>query len=204
MNHTRNYFLAYSAFAADKYGNVHGGNLQYLLADLQHLRAGGEEGQILGESFAIFPQGLVFGTELLLLTALQECRVKFRLLERLGKVIERSQANGFHHGGHFVRAGEHDDVERAIHLHQLAQRLEAIDLRHQNVKDDEVGPKASSHLFQRVFAARDRFDVVAVDFKQGLKIFANTWFVIHYQNFFFFNHRSHIPGNETSPLLSIT
>src|ERR1700677_4459517 len=60
-NHACHYFLAHSAYPTDKYRDVHGSNLQNLLANLQHLRAGGEEGKVLGKSFAIFAQRLVLG-----------------------------------------------------------------------------------------------------------------------------------------------
>src|ERR1700735_286590 len=180
VNHPRHHFFAYSAFSTDKYRNVHRSNLQNLLPDLEHLRAGGEEGKIFGKRFAIFTQRLILRAQLLLLPALQERRIKLGFLERFSQVIKRSQANSFHDGGYFVRAGKHDHVERAIHLHQLAQGLEPIDFRHQNVEDNEVRAQTGAYLLKRLFAARHGFDIVTVDFEQSLEIFANTWFVVNY------------------------
>ena len=91
MNHARHHFLAHAAFAADEYRHVHGRDLQDLLADLQHLRTGGEERNIFGQCFAVFAQGLIFGTKLLLLAALQKCGIELGLLEGLGEIIERAQ-----------------------------------------------------------------------------------------------------------------
>ena len=190
MDHARHHFLAHAAFAADEYRNVHRRDLQNLLADLQHLRAGGEERKIFGERFAIFAQRLIFGAQLLLLAALQKCGVEFRLFERLGEVIERADANRFDHGGDFVRAGKHDDVERAVHLHQLPQRLEAVHLRHQHVQNDEIRALARTDALEGFLAAGHRFHVEAVHFQQRLEILSNARFVVHYQNFFFVSHLS--------------
>ena len=74
MDHARDHFLAYSAFAADENGHVHRSDLQNLLANLQHLRAGGEEREIFGERFAIFAQRFIFRAQLLFLAALSETR----------------------------------------------------------------------------------------------------------------------------------
>ena len=142
MNHARDHFFSHAAFAADEYRHVDRRDLQNLLADLQHLRAGREERDIFGEGFAVFAQCLVFRAKLLLLAALQERGIELRLFERLGQVVERAQANRFDHGGDFVRARQHDHVQRAVDLHQLPQRLETVHFRHQHVENDEVGPFA--------------------------------------------------------------
>ena len=77
---------------------------------------------------------------------LQKRRIQFRLFERLGEVVERAQADRFHHRGHFVRARKHDHVQRAVHLHQLPQRLEPVHFRHQHVQNHEVRPLALADL----------------------------------------------------------
>src|SRR5580704_1771414 len=117
MNHARYHFFTNSALSADEDGHIHRSDLQNLLPDFKHLRAGSQERKVLGECFAIFTQSLVLRTQLLLLAALQERSVKFRLLKRLGEVIESAQSNRFDHGGHFIRTGKHNHVERAVNLH---------------------------------------------------------------------------------------
>ena len=140
MDHARDDFLAYAAFSANEHRHIHRRDLQDLLPDAHHLRAGGQERKVFGQVIAIFAQGLVFLAQLHLLAALQQRRVEFGLLEGLGQVILRAQADGFDHRGHFIRAGEHDDVQRAVHLHHLPQGFQTIHLRHQHVENDEIGP----------------------------------------------------------------
>ena len=60
VNHARDHFLAHSAFAANKHRHVHRRDLQNLLADAHHLRAGGQEAQVLGNLVAVFAQRLIF------------------------------------------------------------------------------------------------------------------------------------------------
>ena len=88
MHHPRNHFLAHAAFPAEKHRHVHRCNLENLLADLEHLRAGGEERDVFRDRFAVFPKILIFRTQLLLLPALQDCGIEIRLLEWLGQIIE--------------------------------------------------------------------------------------------------------------------
>ena len=137
---------------------------------------------------AVFPERLVLGTQLLLLAALQKRGIKLRLLEGLGQVVERAQANRFDNRRHFVRAGKHDDVQRAVQLHQLPQSLEAVDFRHQHIENHEVRTFARSDFLQRIFAARHRFDRETVHFEQRLQIFPDARFVVYDQNFFFVGH----------------
>ena len=172
-----------------KHGHVDRRDLQNLLANLEHLRAGGEERNILGEGLAIFAQRLILGAQFFFLPALQESGVELGLLERLRQIIERAETDRFDHGGDLVRAGEHQDVERAIHLHQLAQRFEPVHFRHQYIENDEVGTLAAADARQRFLAAGDRVDVEPVHLEQRLKIFPNTRFVIDDQNLFFVCHR---------------
>ncbi len=108
--------------------------------------------------------------------------------KRLGQVIERAEPDGFDDRGHFVRAGKHDHVEAAVHLHQLAQRFQPVHLRHQHVENDELGPFALADAFERFLAAGHRFHFEAIHFEQRLKILANARFVVHDQNLVFMSH----------------
>ena len=54
MNHSRHDFLADAAFAADKNRDIHGSDLQDLLANTHHLGAGGQEAK---ECSAIVAKG---------------------------------------------------------------------------------------------------------------------------------------------------
>ena len=140
MNHARDHFLAHAAFAADEYRHIHRRDLQNLLANFEHLRAGGQERKILGELVAVFAQRFILAGELHFLSALQQRGIELRLFERLGQVIVGAQANGFDDRADFIGAGKHDDVERAILLHERAQSLETVHFRHEDVEDDDVGP----------------------------------------------------------------
>ena len=120
MDHPRHYFFSHSAFAADEYRNVHRRDLQNLLADLEHLRAGREERQILRQLLAILAQRGIFRAQFLFLPALEKCGVQLGLFKRLGQVV---QADRFHYRAHLVRTRQHDDVQCAVQLHQLAQGI---------------------------------------------------------------------------------
>ena len=111
VDHARDDFFSHAAFAINEYRHIHRSDLQDLLADANHLRAGGQEAKVLGDRVAIFAQRLVFRAKLLLLPALQHGHVEFGLFKWLGQVILRAQADGFDDVAHFVRAGKHDHVE---------------------------------------------------------------------------------------------
>ena len=104
--------------------------------------------QVFRDMVAVFAQRLVFLAQLHLLPALQHRHVELGFFERLGQIILRAQADGLDDGGHFVRAGEHDHVQRPVHLHQLPQRLKPVHLLHQHVQDDEVRTVAFLHRFE--------------------------------------------------------
>ena len=179
-----------------KIGTSTGRDLQDLLADLEHLRAGGQEGDVLRESLAVFPQRLVFRTELLLLPALQEGGIEFRLFERLRQVIERADPDRLDDRGHFIRAREHDDVERAVHLHQLPQRLQPVHLRHQHVENDEVRPLAFTDTLQGFLAAGQRLDFESIHFEQRPEILPDARLVVHDHDLFFdllFSRHRYLP-----------
>ena len=91
MNHARHHFFSHAAFPVDENRHVHRRDLQHLLADVHHLRAGRQETEIFGDRVAIFPQRFIFRAQLLLLPALQHGRVELGLLEWLGQVILRAQ-----------------------------------------------------------------------------------------------------------------
>src|ERR1700733_1272577 len=55
MNHSRDNFLADSALAADEYRNIHRRDLQKVLADFEHLRAGSQERHVFGQLVAVLP-----------------------------------------------------------------------------------------------------------------------------------------------------
>ena len=188
MNHPRHHFFSHAALAADEYRHVHRRNLQNLLPDFQHLRAGRQERKVLGQLFAIFPERLVLRTQLLLLPHLQKCSIQLRLLERFRQVVERAQPDRFHHRRHFVRARKHDDIQRAVQLHQLPQCLEAIDFRHQHIENHEIGTFARPDFLQRLFAARHCLYRETVHLEKRLQILPYARFVVYHQNFFFVGH----------------
>src|ERR1700739_4202206 len=58
VNHSRDDFLTNATLAINEHWDVHGSDLEDLLADSNHLRAGGKEAQIFGDRVAIFAQSL--------------------------------------------------------------------------------------------------------------------------------------------------
>src|SRR5208282_278983 len=188
MNHPRNDFLSHSAFSADENRHIDGSNLQNLLADFEHLRAGSQERKVLGQLLAILTKRVVFRTQLLLLAHLEKRGIELGFFKRLCKIVESAETNCFHHGGHLVRAGQHDHAQRTVHLHQAAQRLQAVNLWHQHVEDDVVRMLARAHAFQRLFAAGHALNAETVHLKQSLQILPDARFVVYYQDFFFVSH----------------
>src|SRR5712692_6591363 len=59
VDHARDNFLAHAAFSVNEYRYVHRGDLENLLADAHHLRAGGQEADIFRDRVAILPYRLV-------------------------------------------------------------------------------------------------------------------------------------------------
>src|SRR6202020_319050 len=60
VNHPRDDFFADAAFTANEDGNIDGRDLQNLLADANHLRAGCEEAEIFGDLIAVIAKSLIF------------------------------------------------------------------------------------------------------------------------------------------------
>ena len=188
MDHPRDHFLAYAAFAADEDGYVHWRDLHDLLADAHHLRAGGKEAEVFSDLVAVIAERLILRVELLFLAAFEHGRVELGLFKWLGEIVERADADGFDNGADFVRAGKHDDVQIAVDLDELLERIDAVLLGHENVKNDEVGPVPGADFFNSVLAGRKSLHLEAVHFEEGLQVFANARFVIHDENTFFLRH----------------
>src|SRR5580698_8526154 len=182
VNHARDDFFADAAFTADEDGNIDRRDLQNLLADANHLRAGSEEAEILGDLIAVIAERLLF------LARLEHRSIKIALFERLGEVIVSADANRLDDGADFVGAAQHDDVEAAIELKKFAQDVDAVHLWHQHVENDEIGAIAVADLGERFFAGANGFDIESVNLEQSLKILANARFVVHHENLFFNRH----------------
>ena len=104
MNHSRNDFFTHATLAADKNRHIDRRDLQYLLADSNHLRTSRQKAQILGHLVTVITQRLILRGQLLLLPRFQHRRVQFRLLEGLGQIVVRPDADGFDDGSDLVRA----------------------------------------------------------------------------------------------------
>ena len=189
MNHARHDFLAHSALSTDKNRHVYRSDLQDLLADAHHLRAGRQEAEVLGDLLAVVAQRLVLGVQLFFLAALQHGRIQLAFFEGLGQIVQGANADCFHDGAHFVRAGEHDDVQGTVQLHQILERLQAVHLRHEHVEDDEVRTLAPVHLRQDFPAGGHGLDFKTVHFEQRLQVFADARLVIHDHDFLAYRHK---------------
>src|SRR5580698_3841587 len=181
-------FFADAAFTAYEDRNIDRRDLQNLLADANHLRAGGEEAEILGDMVAIIAKSLIFLSEMFFLARFEHRRIEIALFERLGEVIVSADANRLDDGADFVGAAQHDDVKAAIELQELAQDVDAVHLWHQHVENDEIGAIAVADLGERFFAGANGFDIESVNLEQSLKILANARFVVHHENLFFNRH----------------
>jgi len=166
VDQSRHDFFSHATFAVDEYGHIHRSNLHDLLADAHHLRAGRQKAQVFRNRVAILAQGLIFRAQLLLLPTLQHGHVKFGFFKRFGQVILCAQADGFHHIAHFIGTGKHNHVERAVNQHELLQGLQAIQIRHQYIEDDEIGAVAAADLFNCFLAGDYGFDLIAFYFQQ--------------------------------------
>ena len=190
VNHARDNFLADAALTADEHRDIDGSDLEDLLPDANHLRAGSEEAEILGYLIAIVFESLIFLSEMLFLARLEHRRVEIALFERLGEVIVSADADRLDDGADFVGAAQHDDIEAAIELEKFAKHVDAVHLGHEHVENDEIGAITVADFGERFFAGADGFDVEAVNLEQGLKILANTRFVVNYENLLFYRHFS--------------
>src|SRR3989442_1626191 len=90
----------------------------------------------------------------------------------------------------FLAAFEHGRVELGLFkwLGEIVERIDAVLLGHENVKNDEVGPVPGADFFNSVLAGRKSLHLEAVHFEEGLQVFADARFVIHDENTFFLRH----------------
>src|SRR6266851_4936755 len=114
-----------------------------------------------------------------------------------------SDPDGLDDRPHLVRARQHDDVQAAVDLHQFLQRFQSIHLRHQYIQDNEVGPLAFVHFFERFFPGADGFHLESVDFQQRLQVLSNAGLVVHNKNFFFHSHRFSLSIRKTFRALAL-
>ena len=117
-------------------GNIDVGDQRGLRADLAHLRAGGDEENVVGEFFHFAAVSL-----LALAEAEIDDGVEFGFLKRLGQVILRAQLHGVHDFARVVDAGKHHDFDAGLDLAQLLERLQAVDAGHEHVEQHQIGPQ---------------------------------------------------------------
>ena len=110
----------------------------------------------------------------------------------------RADADGFHDGTDFVGAREHDYVKAAIDLHQLLERFDAVQLRHQHVKNDEIGTLAGGYFLNGFSPGTHGFHFEAIYFQKCLQILANARLVINDENFLF-----RLPGSHSDSFLTL-
>src|SRR5205085_3525753 len=108
--------------------------------------------------------------------------VEFGLLKRLGQIIMSAQADGLDNFAGITDAGEHDDFHAGTHFTQLFQSLQAVNARHQNVKQYQVGLKAFLHALQGFFSGGSGFDFVVIHFEQRFDVTLHAGFVIDQQD----------------------
>ena len=188
VNHARYDFFSDAAFAANEYRHVDRGDLQNLLANAHHLRAGRKETQILGHLIAIIAERLILLRHVLFLARLQHGRVEVALFEGLGQIVVRADADRFHYGANLIRAAQHDDVQAAVELQEFFQGVDAVHFGHQHIQDDEVRPLAVADLADDFLTGADGLDIESVHLQERLQIFADTRLIIDDKNLFFYGH----------------
>ena len=114
--------------------------------------------------------------------------VEFRFLEGLGEVILRAQAHRLHNFASIADAGQHHDLDAGTHLAKLLECFQAIDARHQHVKQHHVGGKALFDALQSFFTGGSSFHLIVVDFKQGPDVPKHSRFIVDQQNVGRFAH----------------
>ena len=108
--------------------------------------------------------------------------VQFALLKRLGQVIVRAQANGLNDFAGVADAGEHHNFDPGLEMAELIERLQAINPRHEQIEQHQVGTQAFLHPLQRLFAGAGGFHFVIVHFEQSSDVAQHSRFVVDQQN----------------------
>ena len=99
-------------------------------------------------------------------------------LEGFGQVIVRAQADGLYYFAGIADAGKHHHFQPRHQLAQLLQGLQAIDPRHQEVEQHQVGTQTLLHLLQGIFARGSGLHRVVIHLEQGADVAQHSGFVI--------------------------
>ena len=112
--------------------------------------------------------------------------VQLIFFEGLQDVIVSAGANGFQSYGDIVHRGDHNHWDVGILIAEFGEQLEAVHFGHDNVAEDEVKgiPRES---VQGQAAIRANGAGVTLRFQKRGNYFADSFFVIHYEDFFCFH-----------------
>ena len=89
---------------------------------------------------------------------------------RLQDVVGRAQAHRLDDRRRRLPARQHDDLRRRMRLPDRPQRLDAVQVRHQDVQQDDVGRRAGPQALEQRRAAVEHLDSVALGGQKRLQI----------------------------------
>src|SRR6266700_695200 len=129
MNQPAQNFFTRATLAEQQYRDVDIRYQRRLRSDLPHGWTRGDEEDVVCQLFD-------FSAESLLAAAQAEIddSIELRFFEGLGQVVLRAEFHGLNNFARVVDAREHHDLHSRLFLAQLAQRLQTIDPRHEDIE----------------------------------------------------------------------
>ena len=182
-------FLARAAFARDQDRRVRRGDLRQGVEDARHGRTVADD-PLEPEPFVeLLLERDVLADEGLLLGRLLDDRSQLLDVDRLLEIVIRTFAHGGDRGLNVAASGEKDHLDRGIELLDVLENFEAVDVGHDQIRDDDVDPAViPDHADAFLAAGGD--SAVAADSFEGLgRRLGVGLFVVNDQNAQLTSHR---------------
>ena len=193
MDRARHQLLADAALAAEQDGDVAVGDLFDDGGDRTHLLAVAPDRPVLvvAELLAEFAQ---LGDEPVLLDRVLDRDVERDFPETLGivgfdDVIGGAEPDGLDDRRRLIASREHDDLGFRTRGLERAERGQAVEARHHDVEQDDVGCFGLLHRGEQLVAARVAARLIAAQGKEGPQIRCERGIVVDNRHVGFF-HRS--------------
>ena len=130
--------LAGAALAQDQHRRIGGRHAVHEAQHLLHSRAAGDDA-LVARLVELGAHDHVLAHQAGLLGRLADQDVELLDARRLGQVVVGAELHGLDRGGHLLEAGHDDDLWGLREILQLAQHLDALDVRHPHVEQQHVG-----------------------------------------------------------------
>src|SRR5215813_10655133 len=150
--------LAGSTFADDQHGDLGRRDLSNLLVQLEHRRAGTNQG-LLADGFAA--KSAVFSGKPPTFESSRHRGAQRNHVHRLGKVVRGTPGNGVHCGARLRIRGDQHYRNLAIHLLDLLQQLHAAHPSHLDVREHQI-ERAAAQQAHRVGAVGSLHHLVPI------------------------------------------